>query len=186
MKAIGLALGIGGSVLLILGKESSAHAENYLIGDLLVITNAISYSFYFILVKPLMKEYNPVHVIRWVFTLGLVMIAPFSWGQFISIQWEQFDWSHIAALTSVVIAGTFLAYYFNIYAIHHLGAGTTGSYIYTQPVFAALIATLILGEPITLPKIIAGVLIFMGVYLVSFRQAKQPEDSRKTTHKLRV
>jgi drug/metabolite transporter (DMT)-like permease len=171
LKSLGLALGIGGSVLLIIAKESSTHAENYLLGDIFIIINAISYAFYFILVKPLMKEYNPVHVIRWVFTLGFIMIFPFGWVQLTEVQWQQFDWSHLAALAFIVICGTFLAYYFNIYGIQHLGAGMTGSYIYTQPIFATIIATLVLQEPLTIQKIIAGILIFAGVFLVSLRKA---------------
>jgi len=170
IKAIGLASGIGGSVLLIMAKESTTHAENYLAGDVLIIINAISYAFYFILVKPLMRQYHPVHVIRWVFTLGFIMIMPFGWMQFREVQWLQFEWTHIASLAFIVIGGTFLAYYFNIYGIQHLGAGVTGSYIYTQPIFTAVIATLILHEPLTWQKIVAGVMIFAGVFLVSFKR----------------
>ena len=166
-KIIGIASGIGGSVLLILAKESSEHAENYLLGDLLIIINALSYAFYFILVKPLMKVYHPVHVIRWVFTIGLFMMIPFCWVQFSEVQWQQFDLSQFASLGFIVIAATFLAYYFNVYGILHLGAGVAGSYIYTQPIFAVIIARVFLNEPLNFQKIIAGVLIFFGVFLVS-------------------
>src|SRR5215213_9032668 len=43
-KAAGLALGIGGSVLLILQKETGQHASNYLLGDLFILINAFSYA----------------------------------------------------------------------------------------------------------------------------------------------
>jgi drug/metabolite transporter (DMT)-like permease len=48
-----------------------------------------------------------------------------------------------------------------------LGAGITGSYIYTQPVFAAIIAALFLQEQFSIEKVVAASLIFSGVYLVS-------------------
>ncbi|RYF77474.1 MAG: EamA/RhaT family transporter, partial [Chitinophagaceae bacterium] len=80
-KAAGLSLGIGGAVFLILQREAGQHATNYLLGDLLIIINAISYSLYFILVKPLMERYSALHVIRWVFTLGFFMMLPFCWSQ---------------------------------------------------------------------------------------------------------
>ncbi|HEX7844197.1 MAG TPA: DMT family transporter [Chitinophagaceae bacterium] len=164
-KLLGLTLGICGAVLLISSKEKTGTAS--LTGDLLIILNAISYTIYFILVKPLMVVYSPLHVIRWVFTFGLIMIIPFCWTQYWAIDWTAFDWSHIAALGFIVICGTFLAYSFNIYAIRHLGAGTTGAYIYTQPVFATVIATIFLKEQFSLAKMIAGLLIFIGVFLVS-------------------
>lgn len=167
LKISGLILGIGGSVTLILAKENTSEGNNYLTGDLLIMLNAIFYGFYFILVKPLMIKYSPVHVIRWIFTIGFFLLLPFGWQQFNEIQWQQFEWSHLSSLVFIVIAGTFLAYLFNVYGILHLGAGITGSYIYTQPVFAAIIATLFLHENLSFQKIAAGVLIFAGVFLVS-------------------
>jgi len=169
-KAIGIALGIGGAALLILSKEQSASASNYLLGDMLIVINAISYTIYFIIVKPLMAEYPPLHVVRWVFTFGFLMILPFGWNEFISIPWEKLEWSHYGALLFTVIAGTFLGYYFNIYGIQHLGAGLTGAYIYTQPVFAAIIAVIFFNEHLTPAKIAAGAMIFLGVFLVSFKK----------------
>lgn len=169
-KAFGLALGIGGAVLLILSKEQSASATNYLLGDLLIVINAISYTIYFIIVKPLMAEYPPLHVVRWVFTFGFFMILPFGWNEFFSIEWQSLQWTHYASMAFIVIAGTFLAYFFNIYGIQHLGAGTTGAYIYTQPVFAAVIATIFFHERLTTPKLLAAAMIFLGVFLVSFKR----------------
>ncbi len=164
-KALGLSLGIGGTVLLITTKEKNGSAS--LTGDLFIVVNAMAYTIYFILVKPLMQEYPPLQVIRWVFTFGFFMILPFGWSEFVHTDWPQFDWTHYTSLGMVVFCGTFLAYSFNIFGIKHLGAGITGSYIYTQPVFAAIIAAIFLHETFTVEKILAGVLIFAGVYMVS-------------------
>lgn len=174
-KALGLSLGIGGSVLLILQKEAGHQATDYLTGDVLILINAIAYAIYFILVKPLMQTYSPLHVIRWVFTIGFLMMLPFGWQQTAEINWGLFQWQHYAALFAIVIPGTFLAYYFNAYGIQHIGAGATGSYIYTQPVFAVLIAIIFLSESFSWQKAVAACLIFGGVYLVSFRKAKKVE-----------
>lgn len=166
-KVAGLALGIGGAVLLILSKEKAGNNTASLSGDILIILNAIFYTIYFMLVKPLMKAYPPLHVIRWVFTFGFIMILPFGWMQFSSIQWSQFEASHFTSLSFIVICGTFLAYFFTVYGLQHLGAGVTGAYIYTQPIFAAIVATVVLHEQFTLQKILSGVMIFTGVFLVS-------------------
>jgi drug/metabolite transporter (DMT)-like permease len=173
LKAAGLALGIGGAMLLILPKQTSAGTQASLTGDTLIILNAISYTIYFILVKPLMKEYGPLQVMRWVFTFGFIMILPFGWGQFISIDWSGFEWTHIASLGFIVIFGTFLAYVFNVYGLRWLGAGVTGSYIYTQPIFAAIVAMFVLNERLTVKMVVAGMLIFLGVYLVGKKQSSK-------------
>lgn len=167
-KAFGLALGIGGATFLILQRSSSSVDESVL-GDILILANAVFYSIYFIIVKPLTKLYSPLHVIRWVFTIGFFFILPFGWQQTMEIEWSRFAWYHFAGLFSLSFLGTFLAYYFNAYGIRVLGAGVTGSYIYTQPFIVVLIATLFLNENLTWQKIISGVMILAGVYLVSYR-----------------
>lgn len=174
-KALGLALGIGGAVFLILQRSPSAGAES-LLGDILVLANAIFYAFYFIIVKPLTKEYSPLHVIRWVFTIGFFFILPFGWQQTLDINWTGFAWYHYTGLFSVAFLGTFLAYYFNAYGIRVLGAGVTGGYIYTQPFIVVLIATIFLNESLTWQKILSGLMIIAGVFLVSYRSGGQAAE----------
>jgi drug/metabolite transporter (DMT)-like permease len=165
LKGIGLALGVGGALLLILSKDASGISS--VSGDVLILINAISYAIYFILAKPLMTRYPPLHVIRWVFTFGFILILPFSWPDVQQINWEQALFSQLVSLGALVFFGTFLTYSFNTYGLKHLGAGITGSYIYTQPVFAAIIAALFLKEQFSVEKAVAALLIFSGVYLVS-------------------
>lgn len=166
-KALGLALGIGGATFLILQREGGHGTDDYLFGDVLIVLNATSYALYFILVKPLMERYSPLHVVRWVFTIGFLFLLPIGWQQAKAVEWEAFGIGQLGALFSVCFLGTFLAYYFNIYGIQKLGASVTGTYIYTQPVFAVIIAILFLNESITWQKILAALLIFAGVFLVN-------------------
>jgi drug/metabolite transporter (DMT)-like permease len=166
-KISGLTLGISGALMLILRREGSGNGGNILTGDVFIVINAISYSFYFVIVKPLMKEYQPLNVLRWVFTLALPFMFLFGWKQFREIQWQVFTAKEYFALTLIVVGATFLAYTFNLYSIQKLGAGITGAYIYTQPVFATLIAIFILHESLLLYKIAAALLIIAGVFLTS-------------------
>jgi drug/metabolite transporter (DMT)-like permease len=164
-KMLGLALGISGAVVLITSRKNSGMGQNVLLGDVLVLINAVSYTFYFILVKPLMLKYNPVQVIRLVFTYGLLMVLPFGWNEFMAIEWSTFGTTEYTCIILITICGTFLAYLFNVYGIKILGASVAGAYIYIQPVFATIIAMIFLKEQLEGYKIIAAILIFTGVYL---------------------
>jgi drug/metabolite transporter (DMT)-like permease len=117
-----------------------------------------------------MQHYSPLHVIRWVFTIGLFTLLPFGWQQTAAIAWNSFHWPQVSALLYVAVCGTFLAYYFTIFSIQKLGASVTGAYIYTQPVFAVVIAILFLNEGLTWQKIVSALLIFAGVYLVNLKR----------------
>lgn len=170
LKILGLALGIGGSVMLIAGKQSVSQPKDYLLGDIFIILNGISYAFYFILVKPLMERYTPLQVVRWVFTFGFIMMLPVGWVQLGEIDWQQIQLSHSAVLLFVIVAGTFLAYVFNAFSIRILGPGVTSAYIYIQLVFAVMIAVIFFNEQLTFQKIAAGIMILGGVFLVSLKR----------------
>ncbi len=169
-KLTGLALGISGAGILIAKRASANTGSNILLGDILVIINAVSYGFYFVLVRPLMQRYTPLHVIRWVFTLGALIIIPIGWNQFSATDWTSFSLYHWLCFLFVTLGATFLAYLFNTYGVSTLGPSITGAYIYTQPVFAAIIAILFLGERFDMYKGIAAVLILAGVYIVNMKR----------------
>jgi len=164
-KITGLVLGISGAVILIAGRENSSNAADVLLGDVLVTLNAIAYTFYFILVKPLMQTYNPLGIIRIIFTIGFFMMLPFCWTEFKETDFTVYTPTAWIILLVIAVCGTFLAYVFNIYGIKILGASVAGAYIYSQVVFASVIAAIFLGEKITVTKLVAGACIMLGVYL---------------------
>lgn len=166
-KSIGLMLGVFGAGILIANRQNSGQGSNVLLGDVLIILNAVSYSFYFILVKPLMKKYESLTVIRMLFTFGLFIAMPFCWTEFTSIPLSIYSIKEYEVLALIVFGGTFCAYLFNIYGIKHLGPAVSGSYIYSQPIFATVIAISFLGERLEWYKVAAGLLIFSGVYLAN-------------------
>lgn len=171
LKFTGLVLGIGGAAMLILLKDSSHSGSDVLLGDILVLINAISYAFYLVLVRPLMAVYSGIQVLRWIFTFGALIILPFGMQQFISTDWSAFTTTHWAGLLFVAVGATFLAYLLNVYGISLIGASATGAYIYTQPVFAAVIAIFFAGEHFSMIKLVAAILIFTGVYLANMKKA---------------
>ena len=171
-KLIGLFLGVTGACILILSGNNTTKGNDILTGDLLVIMSTVLYTIYFILVKPLMQRYSTMDVMRWVFTFGFIMILPLGWNEFVEIPWHQFKLTEYLVLFMIVIPGTFLAYIFNAYGIKKLSASTAGAYIYSQPVFSVIIATVFLSERLELYKIIAGIIIFSGVYLAN-KQSKK-------------
>jgi drug/metabolite transporter (DMT)-like permease len=170
-KFMGLALGIGGATLLVLVKDVQSSNSSSLLGDMFVLINAVSYAFYMVIVRPLMEKYNALHVLRWVFTFGAIFILPIALPDFIATDWSVFGTAQWVALAFVVLFVTFISYLFTVYGLQALGPSVTGAYIYTQPVFATIIAMVFAGEHFTMIKALAAVLIFSGVYLVNRKKA---------------
>lgn len=167
-KYMGLLLGISGAALLMSAGKEMTITGNSAMGDFLVFLNAASYAIYLVIIKPLMQRYRPIIVIRWVFFFGFLFVLPFGWQQFTVIDWSLFTPNDYLAVAFVVVCCTFLTYLWNVYALRHLPPSTAGAYIYLQPIFAAIISIIVMGEELTIVKIISTVLVFAGVYLVNF------------------
>lgn len=166
-KIAGIFFGATGAFLIISGKQFNFSSETML-GDIFILLNAASYALYLVMVRPLMKKYHPMTVIKWVFLFGLLPVIVLGWNQFHLIQWQTFTANAWLALAFVVIFVTFCAYLFNILALREVHSSVVGAYIYLQPILAAIISIAVGKDALSWNKVIAALFIFSGVFLVAF------------------
>lgn len=166
-KIIGIVLGLFGTVVLILyGKEISAGSQSGL-GNFLVFINAVSYGFYLVIVRKLMTKYNAFTFVKWIYLLGFLMVLPFGLSEFQSIAWHNLPFDIILKIGFVVIFSTFFTYLLNLLSMKELKPTTVAVFIYLQPVFATIFAISLGKDQLNSVKIIAAILIFLGVFLVT-------------------
>ena len=161
---------IGAAIVVIHSTVSGGEASP--LGDLLIFLNAACYAIYLVIVKPLMEKYHPIAVIAWVFLFGEIFVLPVGWNQFAAVEWTTFTFWIWAGTAFIVIFTTYLAYLLNIFALRDAPASTVGIYIYAQPLFATLIAVVSGKDFLNWETLLSSLLIFIGVYLVSFGARK--------------
>jgi drug/metabolite transporter (DMT)-like permease len=166
-KIFGLILGLIGTAVLILYGKSIHNAPKASLGNLLVFVNAISYGFYLIIVKKLMNKYNAFTFVKWIYTFGLLMVLPFGWDEFQAIDWPQIPLGIYYKIGFIVVFSTFLTYLLNLISMRELKPTTVAVFIYLQPLFASVFAIGLGKDEISAVKLIAAVLIFTGVYMVT-------------------
>ena len=166
-KVLGIAIGICGAALLIIHGKKFAYTKSALNGDVLIFCNAMCYGLYLVLVKNLMRKYNPLTVIKWVFTFGVVFVLPFGTLELLNAPMNTFTPQVWMAIAYVLICTTFLAYLLNAVALKHVSPSVVSIYIYLQPLLATSIALMLGKDVLTTTKVAAGILIFSGVFLVS-------------------
>ena len=166
-KITGLVIGLSGALVILVGKGFNFSSDT-LLGDLFILINATSYAIYLVMVRPLMKKYHPLTVIKWVFLFGLIPVTLFGYRQLGEVQWHTFTAQTWAATAFVVVCTTFLAYLLNMLALREVHSSVVGAYIYLQPAIATIISISLGKDVITFEKVLSAVLIFSGVYLVSF------------------
>lgn len=165
-KLIGVLIGASGTLILILGK-GEINFSGTLKGDVFVMINAFSYALYLVLVKPLMKKYNPLTIVKWIFIFSIFQVLPFSIGKIASIDWNSFTPMIWMAFIYVLLFVTFFTYLLNANALKRVKPSIVGIYIYLQPFIATMVALSLGRDQLTSLKILCGFLIILGVYLVS-------------------
>ena len=168
-KFLGIVLGFIGALLLILYGSSNKviNAPDISLGNTMLLINAVSFGAYLVMVKPLTKKYSTVTLMKWMFLLGVIYTFPFTITEFIEVSWKTLPFEAIWRIGFVVVGTTFLTYMFNVYALKTLPATTIGAFTYLQPIITIVYAVITGNDILDGVKILACLLVFLGVYLVS-------------------
>lgn len=170
-KVFGIILGLlGTGFLIIYGNKSINNATNAGLGNFLVFINAVSYGFYLIIVKKLMNKYNAFTFVKWIYLFGFLMVLPFGFNEFQAINWAIMSDLIYWKIGFVIIFSTFFTYLLNLLSMRELKPTTVAVFIYLQPVFATIFAIGLGKDELNYVKIVAAILIFAGVYLVTKRK----------------
>lgn len=159
----GSLIAFAGAALVIV--EDWKHMQLKLLGDILALCGALSWAVYQLIIKRMCGKYSTVFITRKVFAYGLLTIAAFFVFDHPSFPLDSMLHPVVAGnlLFLGIIASGLCFWVWNI-VIDHLGAVATSAYIYLQPLFAAITASFVLGEPITGSVVAGAVLIIAGVY----------------------
>jgi drug/metabolite transporter (DMT)-like permease len=173
IKVMGIVTGAAGAILLILYNGNISFGNRQLTGNSIIFANATSYAVYLVIVKPLMEKYHPVILMRWVFLFGLLLVSGPGLPAFIRVDWGTMPGDIMLSVLFVVVGTTFLAYLFNMFSLKYVKPITVSIYIYSQPVIASVVAMILGQDVVTLVKVVAAVLVFTGVYFVSYSSSSQ-------------
>ena len=167
-KILGVVIGLIGAVTLIVyGNITDENADNRVLGNLLVFVNAASYGLYLVIVKKLIVKYNPIVFVKWLYLFGLLFVTPFGFLEVVEVSWHTMPVSIYLKAGFVVLFTTCVTYLFNLFALSRLKPTTVSVFMYLQPVIATLYALIVGSDSLNSIKILATILIFSGVYLVS-------------------
>jgi drug/metabolite transporter (DMT)-like permease len=157
-KWLGIALAGSGALMLV---GVGVH-EGSALGNLLALLNVTAYSIYLVISRDILRRYQALTVITWVFVFGVVGMLPWGLGAAVaevggmgSATWLALAW--------IIVVPTVGAYYLNLWALGRAEASLVATFVYLQPILTAAMAIPLLGErpsPLMIP---AALLIFLGV-----------------------
>lgn len=166
-KLGGIAIAGAGATYLALARGGGGEGAT-LLGDALVAINTLFYAGYLVLSKDLLKRYEPVTVVTYVFLIGAMLIAPFGAPALARVDAGALTGKTLLVLAYIVVFPSFLTYALSIWALKRTASSLVAMYVYVQPVVAALIAPLVLGERVTARSGLAALVIFSGLALATW------------------
>jgi drug/metabolite transporter (DMT)-like permease len=164
LKVSGIALGFSG-VLLVLFEKGLDLSGQTLKGDLLILGAVLAWSLYTILSKRMLASYQPLQVTGYSLTLGSVLFLPLGLYSALSQDYGRVGWAGISSVLYLALLTSVLGYLTWNWALARVEASKVAVVSNLQPVFAALLAWLFLGEGITPGFVLGSAVVALGVFL---------------------
>jgi drug/metabolite transporter (DMT)-like permease len=166
IKVVGIALAAFG-VLLIIDPRIASFSSETTLGDLLIILNSLSYGIYVATSKDVITRNGAFRSMMWVFIFAAVICVPLGVNAMAAVDPQTITTATWLTILYIATFATAAPYLLNAWALARVNPSTVAVFIYLQPLIGFILAVIFLGEQIDLSFIIAAMLIFAGVYLVS-------------------
>jgi drug/metabolite transporter (DMT)-like permease len=170
--AIAMALA-GTGALLLLRVERFQWSDAHLRGDVLLVTNAASYSLYLVLSRPILSRYPVMSVVSGVFAFGAAPIVLAGIPELTSMSFGAVTATGWASAAGVVVCCTVLPYFWSSWALARTAASRVAFYSFVQPLIASFLAVAVLGERLSGRTGLAALLILSGL-AVSVARGRLP------------
>jgi drug/metabolite transporter (DMT)-like permease len=161
---LGVALAFLGVGVVVYGGLGGGGGTS-IVGDLLVVVATICWGSYAVLSLPLLRSYSPLVVAAYTMLFGGLAALLIAVPGLLDVDWGAVSrgaWGAVAYSTLLVAAFGFAAWQAGI---SRIGANRVLVYQYLITLVGVTSGVLLLGESLTINKILGGAVILVGVYL---------------------
>ncbi|MFL5616180.1 MAG: DMT family transporter [Gemmatimonadaceae bacterium] len=163
---VGIALSILGMGFVVVGTTSGGASQSAtLLGDSLLLISSFCWSVYTVYLQPYTHRIGGIHLSALTMLGGMVPLLLVAAPAILMTHWSSLP---VLAWGSLAYSGLFalvIAYLFWYHGVRVLGPTRTAMYGNLQPIFAVVVAWLVLGEAITVWQIAGTVSIITGLLL---------------------
>lgn len=170
LKALGVGLAVAGALSL-LDLSKIAHASGSLLGNALLLGNCVVYALYLVLQRDLLLRYHPLTVVSWAFGFGGLGILAVGAPALAAVDFGALSAGSWLALAFIAVIPSGVNYALNSWAMGRSSPALVATYTTLQPVAAAALAVLLLGESADWREAAGFALIVGGLVCVSRKPA---------------
>ena len=161
--ALSLALGVGGTTLLVVGARATDGAPpRFAAGVGLALLAGLAYALYVVVAKAAVARMAPLPVAAWTFAAAAVVMAP-ALLQDTALRQIALGWPWLLYLGAVTTAGAYAAY---TVGLRHVPAAAAAVAALLEPLTATLLGVLVFGEQLGLAGWLGALLLLGALGLV--------------------
>ncbi len=165
-KILGIAIAACG-VLILVNPANAGFSSQTTLGDFLVIMNSLCYGIFVVISKDLFTRNGALKSTAWTFGLASLFCVPLGIYTLSGYQFDAVSLKTWALTAHISLIGTTLPYLLVAWSIARVKPSTVAVFVYLQPLFGFCMAVIFLSEPVSFWTLLAAVLIFSGVFLVT-------------------
>ncbi|MBN8836048.1 MAG: DMT family transporter [Sphingobacteriia bacterium] len=169
-RIAGMVLCVAG-ILILISKGSLHKLEEFRFstGDLWILASALAFAVYNILVRKKPEGISPTGFLTIVFSLGSLMLLPFSIWEIHYSPPIHFTTNIIITFLYLGIGNSVIGFFCWNAAIARIGAGRTSLFGNLMPVLASVEAVIFLGEEFTTFHLISGMIVLSGLVIANLK-----------------
>lgn len=177
-KVLGLALGMAGTLAIILTSNSGVHTQSSVWGNVLIFVSSCVSASYMVLCKRLVGKYRVTTVLRWIYCASAFVILPFGIDDVLTIDFSDMNTKILLASLFVLFVPTYLPNLLLNYSLRSVAPTASSIYAYIQPVVAVGLSVAMRLDKLHPDTLLFAVVIFLGVALVlsSYRQSSKMQS----------
>ncbi|HTO73501.1 MAG TPA: DMT family transporter [Gemmatimonadales bacterium] len=177
LKLLGIGVA-GAGALYVIGPERIRHEPQSALGAALLVVGMFCYAAYLVFAKPLLVRYSPRTVVTYVMTASALGVLPIGLPAAVKFDPHVVPAGTWLLVAYIVLGPTLLAYFLNIWALRRVSSHAVASYIYLQPVFAAIGSVFLLpDERLSVRTAVAAIFIFLGLGFVIVAEGREAAES---------
>lgn len=170
IKIIGTILGISGAIIAIVGsRDSAVSSHDDILGKIYICIGTLFTSLYIIWSKPLIRKYDSMVVVGWLFAFAAIVMAVYVGKDATTIDLSAFDSKAYLALGFVVVGSTVISFSFRAFSLRFMEPASVSSYGYIKPVVATVAAIIIGQDHLTVTRVIAIILVVSSIVFTNVK-----------------
>jgi drug/metabolite transporter (DMT)-like permease len=168
LRIFGIALSLAGAAVVVTRGDPGAILHGAMArGELMLVGSVLGWVSYTLLGRLGPKTLSPLATTTWAALVGTVLL--------VAVALFEAPWTRIAALPVhgwvaigyLAVFGTVLAFLWYLEGVRAIGGPRTSVFLNLVPVFALLLAALLLGEPLLQSLLVGGAMVIAGVMLTN-------------------